>query len=54
MLIGLTTPNFGSLNRYRSELLPFLLLLLLQNDYAAALLQRLGLGSGTRASGMRG
>ena len=42
-LIGLTTPNLGSLNRYRSELLPFLLLLLLQNDYAAAALQRLRL-----------
>ncbi|MCC3152415.1 hypothetical protein Q3A66_05980 [Hymenobacter sp. BT770] len=52
MLMGLTTPNFGSLNRYRSELLPFLLLLLLQNYYAAALLRRVGLGSGTRASGM--
>ena len=45
MLMGLTTPNLGSLNRYRSELLPFLLLLLLQNDYAAALLRRLGMGS---------
>ncbi|ALW85989.1 hypothetical protein AUC43_13360 [Hymenobacter sedentarius] len=51
MLIGLTTPNFGSLNRYRSELLPFLLLLLLQNDYAAALLRRVRLGKGTQASG---
>lgn len=37
-LIGLTTPNLGSLSRYRSDLLPFLLLLLLQNDYAAAAL----------------
>ena len=35
VLVGLTTPNFGSLNRYRSELLPFLLLLLLQHDFAA-------------------
>ena len=42
-LIGLTTPNLGSLNRYRSELLPFLLLLLLQNDYAAAALRWLRL-----------
>lgn len=42
-LIGLTTPNLGSLNRYRSVMLPFLLLLLLQNDYAAAALRRLGL-----------
>ena len=40
-LIGLTTPNLGSLNRYRSDLLPFLLLLLLQNDYAAFVLRRL-------------
>ena len=43
-LIGLTTPNLGSLNRYRCALLPYLLLLLLQNDYAAAALRRLGLG----------
>ena len=42
-LIGLTTPNLGTLNRYRSDLLPFLLLLLLQNDYVAAGLRRLGL-----------
>jgi hypothetical protein len=35
MLMGLTTPNLGSLNRYRCELVPFMLLLLLQNDYAA-------------------
>ena len=42
-LIGLTIPNLGSLNRYRCDLLPFLLLLLLQNDYAAAGLRRLGL-----------
>ncbi|MBF9237551.1 hypothetical protein I2I05_09110 [Hymenobacter sp. BT683] len=43
-LIGLTTPNLGSLNRYRSELMPFLVLLLLQNDYAAAWLRRVELG----------
>ena len=35
VLLGLTTPNLGTLNRYRAALLPFLLLLLLQNDYAA-------------------
>ncbi|WP_375418025.1 hypothetical protein [uncultured Hymenobacter sp.] len=45
-LIGLSTPNLGSLHRYRSGLLPYLLLLLLQNDYAARLLRRAGLGSG--------
>ncbi|MET4073384.1 hypothetical protein [Hymenobacter sp. UYCo722] len=45
-LIGLTTPNLGSLNRYRSEILPFLLLLLLQNEYAAKLLSYLKLGRG--------
>ena len=42
-LIGITTPNLGSLHRYRSTMLPFLLLLLLQNDYVAAALQRLRL-----------
>ncbi|MDQ2769147.1 MAG: hypothetical protein M3Y54_01430 [Bacteroidota bacterium] len=42
-LIGLTTPNLGSLHRYRTELLPFLLLLLLQPAYAAQALRRLGL-----------
>ena len=49
-LIGLTTPNLGSLNRYRSELLPFLLLLLLQNGYAAKWLSylRLDRGDATR------
>jgi len=47
VLMGLTTPNLGSLNRYRSELLPFLVLLLLQNDHAAAILQRLKLGGGS-------
>ncbi len=45
-LIGLTTPNLGSLSRYRSELLPFLLLLLLQNEYAARLLRYLRLDGG--------
>ena len=47
-LIGLTTPNLGTLNRYRSGLLPYLLLLLLQNAYAAAVFRRLGLGSWSR------
>ncbi|MDQ2792970.1 MAG: hypothetical protein M3Y12_03045, partial [Bacteroidota bacterium] len=44
LLLGLTTPNLGTLNRYRSAMLPYLLLLLLQNDYAAGLLRRLRLG----------
>lgn len=42
-LLGISTPNLGSLSRYRSDLLPYLLLLLLQHDYAAAALRRLGL-----------
>ena len=46
-LMGLTTPNLGSLHRYRSGLLPYLLLLLLQNDYAAAVFRRLGLERGS-------
>lgn len=45
VLLGLSTPNLGSLSRYRSGLLPFLLLLLLQNDYAAAVLARLRLNA---------
>lgn len=44
ILLGLSTPNLGTLHRYRSGLLPYLLLLLLQNEYAAAGLRRLGLG----------
>ena len=44
VLVGLSTPNLGTLSRYRSVLLPFWVLLLLQNDYAAAALARLGLG----------
>lgn len=36
VLIGLTTPNFGLLSRYRCALTPYFLLLMLQNDYAAA------------------
>jgi len=35
ILLGLSTPNLGTLSRYRTVLLPFLLLLLLQNDYVA-------------------
>ncbi|RSK33238.1 hypothetical protein [Hymenobacter metallilatus] len=42
-LLGLTTPNLGTLNRYRVTFLPFLVLLALQNDYAAQLLRRLRL-----------
>ena len=39
--IGLSTPNLGTLSRYRAALLPWLLLLLLQNDYARALLKKI-------------
>ncbi len=45
VLLGLSSPNLGSLHRYRSGLLPYLLLLLLQNDYAARALQHLGLSN---------
>lgn len=38
---GLSTPNFGTLSRYRIVFLPFLVHLLLQNAYAQRLLQRL-------------
>jgi hypothetical protein len=41
--IGLSTPNLGTLSRYRVALLPWLLLVLLQNDYARGLLKKLGL-----------
>ncbi|MDO7886712.1 hypothetical protein [Hymenobacter cheonanensis] len=41
--IGLSTPNLGTLSRYRVALLPWLLLLVLQNDYARGLLKKLGL-----------
>jgi hypothetical protein len=37
--IGLSTPNLGTLNRYRTALLPWLLFLLLQNDYARRLMR---------------
>jgi len=43
-LTGLSTPNLGTLLRYRTVFLPWLLWLLLQNDYARHLLRRLGLG----------
>ncbi|HEX8350192.1 MAG TPA: hypothetical protein VF598_09525, partial [Hymenobacter sp.] len=39
-LLGLSTPNLGTLNRYRAALLPFLLLLLFQNAYVARWLNR--------------
>jgi hypothetical protein len=42
-IVGLTTPNFGSLSRYRIVFLPFLVYLLLQNRLALGLLQRLRL-----------
>jgi hypothetical protein len=42
-LIGLSTPNLGTLHRYRAVLLPWLLWLLLQSDHARRLLRRLGL-----------
>ncbi|MGI4760711.1 MAG: hypothetical protein ACRYF0_08400 [Janthinobacterium lividum] len=41
--IGLSTPNLGTLSRYRVALLPWLLLLVLQNDYVRGLLNRVGL-----------
>ena len=50
VLVGLTTANFGSLNRYRSELLPFLLLLLLQNDFAAAGMRFIGMAPGRNSA----
>ncbi|MFD3000834.1 hypothetical protein ACFS7Z_10715 [Pontibacter toksunensis] len=42
-IVGLTTPNFGSLSRYRIVFLPFLVFLLLQNRFAQRLLQDLKL-----------
>ena len=50
-LIGISTPNLGTMHRYRATMLPYLLLLLLQNDYAAGLLARLGLGNAPRPAG---
>ena len=43
VLLGISSPNMGSMHRYRSGMLPYLVLLLLQNDYAAAGLRRLGM-----------
>lgn len=43
VLLGLSTPNLGTLNRYRAALLPFVLWLALQNNYAAQVMRRLGL-----------
>jgi hypothetical protein len=45
VLIGLSTPNLGTLHRYRAAMLPWLLWLLLQNDYARRLLRRLGMAN---------
>ncbi|PJJ60140.1 hypothetical protein [Hymenobacter chitinivorans] len=42
-LLGLSTPNLGTLNRYRAVMLPYLILLALQNEYAARWLRRIGL-----------
>lgn len=39
--IGLSTPNLGTLSRYRVALLPWLLLLLLQNDYVRSWLKKI-------------
>ena len=43
VLLGLSSPNMGSMHRYRSGMLPYLVLLLLQNNYATAGLRRLGM-----------
>ncbi len=43
--IGLSTPNLGTLHRYRAGLLPWLLLLMLQNDYARRGLRALGIAA---------
>jgi hypothetical protein len=43
-LLGLSTPNLGTLNRYRAALLPYLLLLLCQHEGMATWLRKLGLG----------
>jgi hypothetical protein len=40
-LLGLTTPNLGTLSRYRVSFLPFLLLVVLQNSYVARLQRHL-------------
>mgnify|MGYP005755645095 CR=1 FL=1 len=43
VIIGLSTPNFGTLSRYRIVFLPFLVYLFLQNRYAIKLLAKLRL-----------
>jgi hypothetical protein len=43
-LIGLSTPNLGTLHRYRAVLMPWLLWLLLQHDGARQLLRWLKIG----------
>ncbi|MBC8085139.1 MAG: hypothetical protein H7Z21_18235, partial [Hymenobacter sp.] len=43
VLLGLSTPNLGTLSRYRAAWLPFVVWLALQNEYAARALRRLGL-----------
>lgn len=43
VVIGLSTPNFGTLSRYRIAFLPFLVYLLLQNRFAQKLLSKLRL-----------
>ncbi|MBF9252435.1 hypothetical protein I2I11_03940 [Pontibacter sp. 172403-2] len=45
VIFGLSTPNFGTLSRYRIAFLPFLVYLLLQNRYAQQLLAKLRLQS---------
>ena len=42
-LLGLSSPNLGTLSRYRAALLPYLLWLALQHEGAARQLRRLGL-----------
>lgn len=42
VMMGLTTPNFGTLNRYRVAFLPFLVYLLLQTGFFYGLLRRAG------------
>ena len=42
-LLGLSTPNLGTLNRYRAALLPYVLLLVLQHEGAARWLRRIGM-----------
>ncbi|QJX48417.1 hypothetical protein HMJ29_16410 [Hymenobacter taeanensis] len=44
-LLGLTTPNLGTLSRYRVSFLPYLLLVVLQNSYVARLQRRLEPGN---------